>query len=202
MAMENRELERLIEELSKYGIKPILIGGQAILKTMAKVRTKDTDFLLDKSEINKLESVLKTIKEYEFERIEYIDLPGSGIRRPVPKDMYLYVVRHRDMEWRVDFIDETKFGTDFKKDVSQKSKADKTIPTLLVAPPSFVDYMRLLTDRWTSYVDTITMDYKKARKKPRLEDIESIAKSYGTQKIIAERVEYLKKRLVEEGLLE
>lgn len=167
--------------LRRHGVQFVVVGGQAIGKAVRA--TGDVDVMVATPEYRKTIELLRSDPESRFDSEE------GGVAR--------FVMTRAGDEF-LDVLDAKEFaGTKSGKGffafiVSSESRSRDGI---LYATPAVVWYTRLMVRRWKHYSDKILQDVLGGVGAGRIRRVVEIAKEFGTEALIRDRVRYLRSEL-------
>ena len=195
------ELRVLIESLKKRKIEVILIGGQSIsIAEDVEMATKDSDFLLTSLNMTRLHDAFEGMKKENY-KFDYRWVHEEW------EDIIICKVDHKGRKYRADFLDAYLFTPDRAKEqfytiVDKEMSVEKH--GIRVALPEAVIYTRLVPDpTWKKYVEKTVENavevYDFKQKTFDLNKVEELARRLGSDNI-NDRLEYLRKRLIDRGL--
>ena len=193
------DLGRLVYDLKRVGLEPIVIGGEAISRTLACTATKDLDFVVKSVEMGKLNRELRKMEEYKVK----IDISPFG-------DIYTCELQREDKTYKIHFIDQYDFtisgSTNFYGFLEKEGSIlyETKYGPIRIAKPEVVIYTRLTINEWKQYIAKTVRDAKRIAKRNKRFDLNKVlevAKVLGHDlKPIKERIAYLKERLKEENI--
>ena len=168
--------------LRAQGIRYVVVGGQAVAQKAATT-TRDVDVMVATVDYASTVARLRQVPDLAFDwdennlaRFRILSLGG------VP----------------LDIINPTAFagnkdGAAFFRYLLADSKSDAS--GIAYSSPELVWYTRLLTKRWKSYAEKIVTNVIDGVPPDRLARVEGIARQFGTEATIKERVAYVREEL-------
>jgi len=172
------EVEVAVAALRRHGVRYVVVGGQAIGKAVRA--TGDVDVMVTTTDYPGSVAALRTDEDLEFQGED------QGVAR--------FAMRSMDGE-PLDVINAAKFGGSHGGDgffaflEEEESVERDGIP---YAKPAVVWYTRLMVDRWRLYSDKILQDLLGGVGAGRMRRVVEIARRFGTEETIRERVEYVR----------
>jgi hypothetical protein len=168
--------------LRRHGIRYVIVGGQAIARTAATA-TRDVDVMVTTSDYRG--AVARLAEDEELTKA----WDGGAVTR-----FGIRAVRGAPL----DVVDAGVFAGkksaeeffDFLFD-EQSAEADG----IRYVSPEVVWYTRLLTKRWKAYAEKIVTNVIDGVAASRLEKVEAIARRFGTEGTINERIGYVLEEL-------
>jgi hypothetical protein len=166
------------------GVPFIVVGGGAIAQEV-RVATKDVDVLINRKNWEEIDSAIEN--HPEAAPLE----PFSGTIRGT-------VVRIGEWQYDVEFISGEPFSgrypaERFVRFVREHGSAE--YDGIRYARPAVVFYMRLVTEDWQVHVDAIERDVRAGVSRSTLDRALRIAERFGTQKLVRERLAYVRKTM-------
>jgi hypothetical protein len=168
--------------LRRQGIQYIIIGGQAIAQRAATA-THDIDIMVATSDFRRTVERLRGEKELAFDWEDH-QLARFRIRPVggVPLDVINAAA-----------FAGSKSGEEFFRFLAEEGSA--TTEGIRYATPEVVWYTRLMTKRWRSYAEKIVTNVIDGVSSGRLKKVEEIARRFGTETAIQERLSYVRTEL-------
>ena len=166
----------------RQGVRYVVIGGQAIAQKAATA-TRDVDVMVATADyqrtLERLRGENGLAFDWEDGKLARFRILGQG---GVP----------------LDIIDAVTFsgkrsGAEFFRYLLEDSSEEAD--GIRYASPELVWYTRLLTKRWRAYAEKIVTNVIDGLSPGRLGKVEEIARRFGTEKILAERVAYVRAEL-------
>jgi hypothetical protein len=180
--MTEPEVAAADEIFRRRHVRFVVIGGQAIAQKAATA-TRDVDVMVATADYRRTLAELRGEKELAFDwedgKLARFRLLGIG---GVP----------------LDIIDAVTFsgqrtGEEFFRFLLDEASEDSD--GVRYASPELVWYTRLLTKRWRTYAEKIVTNVLDGLSAGRLAQVEAIARRFGTEKILAERIAYVRGEL-------
>jgi hypothetical protein len=168
--------------LRRHGIRFAVIGGQAVALTAATT-TRDVDVMVTTDDYR--EAVARLGRDDALTlAIEGGPVTRFGIQalRGVPLDVV-----------DAGFFAGTKTGAEFFEFLLREGATDSD--GLVYASPELVWYTRLMTTRWRSYAEKIVTNVIDGLPAALLDRVEEIARRFGTESTIRERIAYVREEL-------
>ena len=168
--------------LRRQGIQFVVVGGQAIAQRAATT-THDVDVMVATSDYARTLARLRTEKDLAF------DFEDDQIAR----------FRIRPLGGvPLDVINAATFagnrsGEDFFRFLT--GDGSSVTDGVAYATPEVVWYTRLLTKRWRSYAEKIVTNVIDGVSEGRLRKVEEIARRFGNETTLAERIAYVREEL-------
>lgn len=168
--------------LSRHGIRFAVVGGQAVRRDAATA-TRDVDVMVTTADyrtavdrLGKDPALTLAFESGPVTRFGIVALRG------VPLDLI-----------DAGFFAGTKSGGEFFDYLVREgsTQADGVV----YASPEVVWYTRLMTKRWQTYAEKIVTNVVDGLSATRLAQVEEIAKTFGTQLTIKERLAYVREEL-------
>jgi len=168
-------------------IRFVVIGGQAIAR-QAATATRDVDVMVATADYHRTVQELRSEKDLAFDwddgKLARFRILGLG---GVP----------------LDIIDAVTFsgrgsGEEFFRYLLEDASVDSD--GIRYASPELVWYTRLLTKRWRAYAEKIVTNVLDGLPAERLVQVEEIARRFGTEKTLAERIAYVRAELARPDL--
>jgi predicted nucleotidyltransferase/(2Fe-2S) ferredoxin len=180
--MSEPSVEAADAVLRKHGIRYAVVGGQAIARNAATA-TRDVDVLVTTADYR---TAVDRLREDDELTLAWEGGPvtrfGIAALRGVPLDVV-----------DAGFFAGTKTGEEFFDFLvhEQATEADG----ILFVSPEAVWYMRLMTKRWRTYAEKIVTNVLDGLTADRLQQVEEIARRFGTEETIRERIAYVREEL-------
>lgn len=168
--------------LRRQGIPFVVVGGQAIAQT-ATTTTRDVDVMVATADFGRTIARLRGERDLAFDwedpqiaRFRILSLGG------VPLDV----------------INAATFsggpsGEEFFRFLTRDGSNE--IDGIAYATPGVVWYTRLLTKRWRAYAEKIVTNVIDGVAPGRLDEVEAIARRFGTAATLRERLAYVREEL-------
>ncbi len=180
---------RADEILRRHAIRYVVVGGQAIARSAATA-TRDVDIMVTTSDYRNTVDRLAKDDALTF-AFESGPVARFGIQslRGIPLDV----------------IDAGIFagrrpGTEFFDFLTREESTSSN--GIAYASPAMVWYSRLLTKRWRAYAEKIVTNVIDGIEPTMLMRVQTIARRFGTDKTIAERIAYVQDELRRSDVLE
>jgi len=173
--------------LARHGVRYVVIGGQAIARKAATA-TRDVDVMVATADYRRTLDELRGERDLAFDwddgtlaRFRILSLGG------VPLDV----------------LDAVTFaghgpGEEFFRFLLEEASEDTD--GIRYASPELVWYTRLLTKRWRAYAEKIVTNVLDGLSPGRLERVEEIARRFGTEREMRERIAYVRAELARPDL--
>jgi hypothetical protein len=168
--------------LRRQKIQFVVVGGQAIAQKAATA-TRDVDVMVAthdfRNTIRRLQSEKELTMDWEDEQIARFRIRSAG---GVPLDVINSAA-----------FSGTRSGEEFFRFLS--TDGSTTIDGIAYATPEVVWYTRLLTKRWQAYAEKIVTNVIDGVSAGRLDKVEEVARRFGTEGPIRERIAYVRTEL-------
>ncbi|MGA8303807.1 MAG: hypothetical protein WA691_09935 [Thermoplasmata archaeon] len=168
--------------LRRQGIRYVVVGGQAIAQTAATT-TRDVDVMVATSDFRTTVERFRGEKELTFdwgdEQIARFRIRSVG---GVPLDVINAAA-----------FSGNRPGEEFFRFLIEDGS--KEADGIAYAVPEVVWYTRLLTKRWRAYAEKIITNVIDGVAAGRLKKVEEIARRFGTEATIQERLAYVRAEL-------
>ncbi|HTP54905.1 MAG TPA: hypothetical protein VML94_08135 [Thermoplasmata archaeon] len=168
--------------LKRLGIPFVVVGGQAVAQTAA-TSTHDVDVMVATDDFGKTIKLLRTAKDLAFDwesdqlaRFRILSLGG------VPLDVINSAA-----------FSGSKPAEQFFRFLCTEGSTEAD--GIAYATPEVVWYTRLLTKRWKAYAEKIVTNVIDGVASGRLGKVEEIARRFGTDATIQERLAYVRSEL-------
>jgi hypothetical protein len=168
--------------LRKHGIRFAVVGGQAVARNAATA-TRDVDVMVTTDDYR--EAVARLGRDDALTlAIEGGPVTRFGITalRGVPLDVV-----------DAGFFAGSKTGAEFFEFLLHEGSTDPD--GLVYASPDVVWYTRLMTTRWRAYAEKIVTNVIDGLSVAHLDRVEAIARRFGTEGTIRERIAYVREEL-------
>ncbi len=166
----------------RKGIRYVVIGGQAIAQNAATA-TRDVDVMVATADYRRTLAQLREERDLAFDwedgkLARFRILPIGGVP--------------------LDILDASVFagrrtGEEFFRYLREEASTESGGVTY--ASPELVWYTRLLTKRWRAYAEKIVTNVLDGISPGRLEKVEEIARHFGTEATVRERIAYVREEL-------
>jgi len=168
--------------LRKHGVRFAVVGGQAVALNAATA-TRDVDVMVTTDDYH---GAVARLGRDDALTLAYESGPvtrfGIQALHGVPLDLI-----------DAGFFSGTKTGAEFFDFLL--TEGSKGADGVVYASPEVVWYTRLMTKRWRSYAEKIVTNVIDGLSSARLERVEEIARRFGTEATIRERIEYVREEL-------
>ncbi|MCI4350684.1 MAG: hypothetical protein L3K15_04145 [Thermoplasmata archaeon] len=168
--------------LRKHGIRFAIVGGQAVALNAATA-TRDVDVMVTTDDYR--EAIARLGRDTELTlAIEGGPVTRFGITalRGLPLDLV-----------DAGFFAGSKTGAEFFDFLLKEGSTDPD--GLVYASPEVVWYTRLMTTRWRAYAEKIVTNVIDGLSVGYLDRVEEIARKFGTEATIHERIAYVREEL-------
>lgn len=166
----------------RQGVPYVVIGGQAIAQKAATT-THDVDVMVATADFGKTVSRLRgdhdLTFDWEDDRLARFRIRSLG---GVPLDII-----------NASTFSGAKSGEEFFGFLAQQASSESD--GIRYAAPEAVWYTRLLTKRWKAYAEKIVTNVIDGLPSARLQEVEEIARRFGNEGLIQERVAYVRGEL-------
>ncbi|MGA9044110.1 MAG: hypothetical protein ACLPP2_06485 [Thermoplasmata archaeon] len=175
--MTEPEIQRADEILRRHGVRYVVVGGQAIGKSVST--TDDVDVMVTTTDYAETVPLLRDEPALKFEWEE------RGVTR----------FRILAVGVPLDILDAATFagnrtGEEFFAFLLEEESTERD--GIRFASPAAVWYTRLLVRRWKTYAEKILRNAIGGVGAGRLHRVEQIAERFGTKETVRERVEYVR----------
>ena len=180
--MTEPEVEAADRVLRGQSIRYVVVGGQAIAQKAATT-THDVDIMVATSDFQRTIARLRSVPDLAFDWQDH-QLARFRIRSigGVPLDII-----------NASAFAGQRTGEEFFRYLTEEASAE--IDGIAYASPEAVWYTRLLTKRWMSYSEKIITNVIDGVAPGRLDRVEEIARRFGTEATIQERLAYVRLEL-------
>ena len=180
--MTERTVEAASVILRRHGIRFAVVGGQAVARS-AVTATRDVDVMVTTADYRDAVTKLSSDDSLTL-AIEGGAVTRFGIRalHGAPLDLI-----------DAGFFSGNRTGAEFFDYLFQKESTESD--GVRYASPELVWYTRLLTKRWQAYAEKIVTNVVDGLSADRLRRVEEIARRFGTEGTIRDRIAYVREEL-------
>ncbi len=175
--MTEPEITRADEILRRHGVRYVVVGGQAIGKSVST--TDDVDVMVTTTDYAETIPLLRDEPGLKFEWEEGGVTRFRILAAGVPLDILDAAT------FAGDRTDEEFFAFLLEEESTERDG-------ILFASPAAVWYTRLMVRRWKTYAEKILRNAIGGVGAGRLRRVEEIAERFGTEATVRERVEYVR----------
>ncbi|MCI4336598.1 MAG: hypothetical protein L3K17_05310 [Thermoplasmata archaeon] len=175
------------EILRRHGIRFVVVGGQAVALDAATA-TRDVDVMVTTDDYH--DAVARLGKDPALT----LAIDGGAVTRfgiealhGVPLDLV-----------DAGFFAGTRTGAEFFDFLVHEGSTESD--GVVYASPEMVWYTRLMTKRWRAYAEKIVTNVIDGISADRLDRVEEIARKFGTQATMKERIDYVRAELKRPGV--
>ena len=168
--------------LRKHGIRFVVIGGQAVAREAATA-TRDVDVMVTTADyrqaiarLGKDDDLTLAIEGSAVTRFGIVALNGA------PLDLI-----------DAGFFAGKKTGEEFFEFLLREASTEAD--GILYVSPEVVWYTRLMTKRWRAYAEKIVTNVVDGLSQDLLAQVDAIARRFGTEETISERIAYVREEL-------
>lgn len=180
--MTEPEVEAADAVLRRQGIRYVVVGGQAIAQKAA-TSTHDVDVMVATDDYGRTVELLRGEKDLTF---DWGDNQTTRFRIRSAGGVPLDVINAATFSGG-------KSGGEFFLFLTQEGSTP--VEGIDYATPEVVWYTRLMTKRWRAYAEKIVTNVIDGVASGRLGKVEEIARRFGTEGEITERIAYVREEL-------
>jgi hypothetical protein len=168
--------------LQKLGIRFVVVGGQAVARSAA-TSTRDIDVMVATADYPRTVELLRREPGLAF---DWDDGKLCRFRMLARGGLPLDVINGSAFSGR-------GAGSDFYRYLADE--ASSMSDGISYASPEAVWYTRLLTKRWQAYAEKIVTNMIDGVPPERLSDVAAIGRRFGTETVLAGRLEYVRQEM-------